>query len=184
MRTTGWRAVDAGRSAWVARRLLPRGPQEAAQVAALVPAGFGAYTRLRHGGSPGSLPVEQLAALCDVLAAHTRATDGCTFDLGEDWPGWHAPWPGEGGGDGDRPSSGLVAAPLAEAVPLAYSDAPGRWWARSPAAFWPDDRAWYVATAAGLDDSLVGGSVALREDLLAAAGLDAWPARATDPARG
>lgn len=166
--------MDGSRAAWVARRLLPTGPGDLVPVGALVPVGFAAYTRLRHPSSPGSLPVEQLAALCDALTAHTPAPDACTYDVGEAWPGW-ATEP-----DGHGP---LVAATLEAAVPLGYCDVPGRWWARSPAAFWPDDRSWYVATAPDLADTFVGGSVALREDLLAVADLDAWPARATDAAR-
>lgn len=176
--------MDGARAAWVARRLLPTGGGDPVPVGALVPVGFGAYARLRHPGSMGSLPVEQLAALCDVLAAHTRTPEGCTFDLGAAWPGWREPWPdGRGEGAGEPQPGSLVAAPLDEALPLGYCDAPGWWWARSPAAFWPDDRAWFVATAPDLTDTLVGGSVALREDLVAAADLDAWPARATDAAR-
>lgn len=188
MRTTEWRAVDAGRAAWAARRLLLTASDEPAQVASLVPGGFAAYTRLRHAGSPGGLPVEQLAALCDALAPHTQTPDRCTFDLGDDWPGWRPPGPGSPGGDETRgagPVPGmLVAASLEDAVPLAYSDEPGRWWARSPAAFWPDDRSWYVAASPHLTGTLVGGSVALGEELLAVAGLDTWPVRPTDPAEG
>jgi len=128
----------------------------------------------------GTLPPEQLAALCDVLAGHTRTPAECTFALPEQWPGAAGRPPHAGtvrlaGGD-----LLLVAGPLDAAVPLAFSDEPGRWWARSPAAFWPQDRAWCVVTAPDRRCTLVGASVAAVEDLLAAAELEAWPVRGSD----
>jgi hypothetical protein len=37
---------------------------------------------------------------------------------------------------------------------------------RSPNLFWPADRAWFVATEVDFDPTLVGGSIALLDDLL------------------
>lgn len=127
----------------------------------------------------GTLAPEQLAALCDVLAGHTRTAGECTFALPSRWPG------ATGGRPGARlPLAGvdhvLVAAALDAAVPLGFSDEPGRWWARSPAAFWPQDRAWCVVTAPDRRCTLVGASVAAIEDLLAAGELEAWPVRPSD----
>ena len=65
-------------------------------------------------------------------------------------------------------------------VTSVFADVPGRWWAQSPTLFWPADRAWCVATAPDRQCTLVAGSIALVEDLLAAAGLEVWPVAGTD----
>jgi hypothetical protein len=144
------------------------------------------------GGAPvqGSLPLEQLAALCDILGAHTDTPDECIFALWEGWPGWrpltpppmlaaragapldisHAPRVRFGGRE-----HVLVSGRLSETVALSYSDRPGRWWAQSPTGFWPADRRWCVITHPARTCTLVAGSVALVEDVLAASGLEAWP---------
>ena len=45
--------------------------------------------------------------------------------------------------------------------------------------WWPDDRAWFVATDVDLMTTYVGGSAACIADLLAADGLEAPPSRWT-----
>ena len=39
------------------------------------------------GAARGTLPPEQLAALCDVLGGHTSTPDECTFVVRQGWPG-------------------------------------------------------------------------------------------------
>lgn len=127
--------------------------------------------------SLGSLPVEQLAALCDVLAGHTADPDDCTFALWRGWPGWTAlalPADPPGVRFAGREHV-LVGGPLGAAVPLSFSDTPGRWWAQSPTGIWPADRAWCVTTDPDRRCTLVAGTVALAEDLLAASELEVWP---------
>jgi hypothetical protein len=46
---------------------------------------------------------------------------------------------------------------------------------QSPNLFWPDDRAWCVATEIDFDSTLVGGPNQLIKDLLATPELEAWP---------
>lgn len=161
---------------------------------------LGATTRwadLAAGGpgpepARGTLPVEQLAALCDLLDVHTTV-DECTFALWEGWPGWEPPVPGSPGGAGWPPDLSqvprvrfagrdhvLLAGPLSAVLPMSYHDEPGQWWAQSPTAFWPDDRGWCVVTDPSGQCTFVGGSVALAEDVLAAADLEAWPVRPSD----
>lgn len=49
------------------------------------------------------------------------------------------------------------------------------WFApQSPNLFWPDDRAWCVATDIDFDSTLVGGPNQLIKDLLANPTLEAW----------
>ena len=53
----------------------------------------------------------------------------------------------------------------------------------SPNLWWPDDRAWCVATEIDLDSTYIGGSQALAADLLNDPRVEATPVRAED-ARG
>jgi hypothetical protein len=55
---------------------------------------------------------------------------------------------------------------------------------QSPNLFWPDDRAWCVATDIDLDSTYVGGSRQLTEDLLSDPRFEAWPAEPGDPVHG
>jgi hypothetical protein len=52
---------------------------------------------------------------------------------------------------------------------------------QSPSIFWPEDRAWCVATEIDLDSTYVGGSRRLIEALLNDPRLEAWPAQLEDP---
>jgi hypothetical protein len=54
---------------------------------------------------------------------------------------------------------------LTTAYPESGFDA-DEFWPQSPSLFWPDDRAWCVATEIDLDWTCVGGSVRLAEELL------------------
>lgn len=51
---------------------------------------------------------------------------------------------------------------------------------QSPNLFWPDDRAWCVASEIDFDSTLVAGSTALIEALLTAPGLEVWPVEGHD----
>jgi hypothetical protein len=54
---------------------------------------------------------------------------------------------------------------------------------QSPSLFWPDDRAWCVATDVDLDSTYLGGSAALVADLLADERLEVFGVDVTDPVR-
>jgi hypothetical protein len=102
----------------------------------------------------GILPIEQAAGLARVLAAHTATPDRCWFAV---WDGW----------------SGLavdvVAAPKFQLPGRDYllffgpissatqSLAREPWIWRSVNLWWPDDRAWCVATDIDLDSTYIGG---------------------------
>ncbi len=125
-------------------------------VLSLVPAGFEAYGRLAHpAGRPGNLPKELRAPIVDALRAQTSTPDSC----------WFAVWEGFGA----RPFAGdatsfelphrkydLYHGPV-EAL-LAPSEPP--WTDQAANIWWPDDRAWCVATEVDLESTYVGGSAA------------------------
>jgi hypothetical protein len=88
----------------------------------------------------------------------------------------------------------LLAGPLAaagelgwragELVSAAYPDRdfdPDEFEPQSPSIFWPEDRAWCVATEVDLDSTYVGGSRRLIEALLDDPRFEAWPAELRDP---
>lgn len=121
--------------------------------------------------SHGHLPDEDLAMLGDVLPGHTGTTGRCWFGV---WTGY--------GPTGDVPSPGITRpAPLAREYYLytgALSDVgtlrPG------PGIWWPDDRAWFVATDVDLDSTYIGGPAALADQLLKHPHLEALPAEPDD----
>lgn len=151
----------------------------------------------------GSLEPAALAALCQVLAAHTAPGAVCWFALWEGWgwiPGSPATasfWP--------RAQRHQIVAPaftpevmagprlrhpgrdyLLFTGPLAAATSMGQWpqpdWflLQSPNLFWPSDRSWCVATEIDFDSTLVAGSPALIDTVLAAPGLEAWPVESWD----
>jgi hypothetical protein len=57
---------------------------------------------------------------------------------------------------------------------MSFADTVG-WW-QSPNIWWPEDRAWCVATEIDSFDTYVGGNEACIERILACRGLEALPA--------
>ena len=159
-------------------------------------------------GSPrlGDLGTEALTALCDVLGRRTAPGAVCWFALWEGWSDLHV----GGGARAAFSSDGRPAARPAEAPPEWQLDPGGpalelparRYllftgplgdalrfgsWAtrdwflpRSPNLFWPEDRAWCVASEIDFDSTIVGGSRELIEDVLSDANLEAWPIQPAD----
>jgi hypothetical protein len=129
----------------------------------------------------GNLVPEVLSPLCDVLDSHTDSAGRCWFCL---WDGWG--WIDEAFSrvDLSRPRVELphreyllFAGPLHAALDLTRSH--GRW-RQSPNLFWPEDRAWCVATEIDFDSTLVGGSAQLIADILAAPPLESWAVKPDD----
>jgi hypothetical protein len=117
---------------------------------------------LWHGDNPdlGNLAPHVFEALLGVLAEHTTS-DTCWFCL---WDGY--------GGLGDQPGP-RVELPWRDY--LLFTGGLRDWSeSRSPNLFWPDDRAWCVASEIDFDSTLVAGSRALVEALCTAPGLEAW----------
>ena len=153
---------------------------------------------------PGSLNPALLAALCDVLARHTKTPARCWFCV---WDGYYDPAP-EGAtatfttdaDPGEEWESDVLAptippeiaeGPRVELPERAYLllegplDAAGELAMplrpQSPNLFWPDDRAWCVTTETDLDSTYLGGTAALVTDILTDERLEAVPVDVTDP---
>lgn len=156
--------------------------------------------RAWDGGEPdvGTLDPAALRSLCQVLAEHTAPGAECCFALWEGF-GWIRGSPAvafrrpPGAASADVPPAFDAAAMAGARLHL-----PGRdhllftgaldaavqmgWWpdadwfiAQSPNLFWPADRSWCVATEIDVDSTVVAGSTALVEAVLAREDLEAWP---------
>lgn len=143
----------------------------------------------------GSLPLDLARALVGALGDHTRTPERCWFAA---WEGWGDPVFATIGGSGDPyvPAPGTVIArpkqptfkipgrgyyiargPLASALDTVYGVVSHY---QSPSMWWPDDRAWCVATEVDFDWTYVGGTTECIAAILARSDLEALPARITD----
>ena len=69
----------------------------------------------------------------------------------------------------------LFRGPLRAALTIGHTLPGGmRFWPRSPNLLWPADRSWCLATEIDFDSTLVAGSRALVDAVLAAPDLEAW----------
>ncbi|GAA1655195.1 hypothetical protein [Actinoplanes couchii] len=176
----------------------------------LLPTGFDAYARLLHPAedltwatvaatngrhahplmqwpgitgpddeepSEGTLPAVQAARLLAVLQRHTTSA-GCHYAAWEGSGALAVPEKGTARLDMPGRSMLLLHGPLADAATVSTDFAPFQ---NSPNLWWPDDRAWCVATDIDLMSTYIGASAACIAEILAAPGLETWPARPDDP---
>jgi len=150
----------------------------------------------------GNLPAKLLRILCATLAEHTSTPDSCWFCLWDGY-GWLHGSPsvvifGPSGSVPVPPAFPdevlhgprvrlpgrdylLFAGPLAAAPELGWTDPYGVFLPQSPNLFWPQDRAWCVASEIDLFCTLVAGSEALAEALVGDPRLEAWRVHPADP---
>jgi len=110
---------------------------------------------------------ERLAA---VLAAHTTSPDDV-------WFGAWADAPDDSTVEVGARSHRLVRGPIALAA-TNFAAEPSE---QGPSLWFPADRAWCVVTDIDLMSTYVGGSAAAVSAVLAADGVEAWPAELADP---
>jgi hypothetical protein len=135
----------------------------------------------------GELPLPERTILVDVLRSFTTTPDQC----------WFCVWEGFGGLDFNGLSERvrlpernyvLYAGPIEIALatldtgPAEFAKDPTMqpWDTHSPNLWWPEDRAWFVATEIDHAWSYVGGSEELIASLLITDGLEALPAHLSD----
>lgn len=152
----------------------------------------------------GSLPLDLARVLVRLLADHTTTADLCWFAA---WEGWGDYRDGSavlltlGASPDDAPPAMpppatyrekpserptftlphrgyyIARGPLSAALDTVY----GVTWAyQSASIWWPDDRAWCVATEVDFDWTYVGGTKECIAAILASPNLEALPARVTD----
>ena len=130
----------------------------------------------------GHLAPRALAALTAVLAKHTADPSRCFFGIRDGWG--H-----QTGAAGTTPIGTLSlpgrdydlhTGPLQPATRFGYWPTAEWFLPQSPSLIWPGDRGWFVATEVDFDSTLIGGSVAVTEAILAAGVLEAWPVEPDD----
>ncbi len=159
--------------------------------------------------SDGSLPAAQMAALGELLAAFTATPDDCVFCfwngfgiLGSGSQSIFDPTLSRAENDSTnrrfrarwaREMRELARLPVLNLPardhylftgPLGRTQRPFTWaskWAQSPSMWWPDDRAWFVATEIDGFSSYVGGSAACIGAVLAYPGIEAIAVTAETP---
>lgn len=121
----------------------------------------------------GVLPEDECRHLLGALKEFTTTPDRCYSGI---WHGWadfknpfHLGWPTLEIPDADRKYF-IFGGPL-DGVMSFY-----KWiWNQSPNLWWPEDRAWFVATEVDFNNTFVGGSAACIERVLAHSELEALP---------
>jgi hypothetical protein len=152
--------------------------------------------RLMWSGEPrlGVLSGRQAGALIPLLATHTLTPDRCWFCLWEGygyltggtavtyfWPvGEPKPPPEHLRPPQPKLSKSRVRLPHRDYVLFTGSVTDADGWEDGPNLWWPDDRAWCVASEIDFPYSYVGGSAALIEEILADPHLEAQPATVHD----
>jgi hypothetical protein len=129
----------------------------------------------RHGAqrpSEGTLEPDELAALVDVLGRFTATPKSCRFGV---WEGYAGTVPAGPRVEIPGRSLGLYAGAIEAARALLEFP---RW--QTPNLWWPDDRAWCVASEIDFCSTYVGGSPALIERVLGDERLEAIPVRPED----
>jgi hypothetical protein len=152
---------------------------------------------------PGNLPAELLRVLCEILTGHTSTASSCCFCLWEGYGWLHGgpavaviasskrdfgsvsegstcippalPLEVLHGPRVSLPQRNYVLfeGPLSAATALGWTTPYGAFFAQSPNLFWPRDHAWCVASEIDLFCTLVAGSEALAEALVAHPALEA-----------
>jgi hypothetical protein len=120
-----------------------------------------------NGAPPvGHLPSQVAARMAEVLGAHTTTPADCWFGVDHTVHGDAEPALRLGGF-----AYLLVRGPV-ELAAVNFAPEP---FEQSAHLWWPDDRAWFVATDVDLMTTYVGGSAACIPALVAADGLEAAP---------
>ncbi|HJU01414.1 MAG TPA: hypothetical protein VJ966_09440 [Actinomycetes bacterium] len=188
-------------AAWSGRTMHPLAQFHAiSRPAAIAPTGSAPW----DGEPPpdGNLPAELLRIFCATLAEHTSTPESCWFCLWEGY-GWLYGSPsvavmGRRGAIPVPPASPaqvlngphvrlpsrdylLFTGALAAATQLGWTSPGGGFFPQSPNLFWPQDRAWCVASEIDLFCTLVAGSDELAEALVGDPRLEAWRVLPADP---
>jgi hypothetical protein len=134
----------------------------------------------------GELPLPERAVLVDVLRTATTTPHRCWFCI---WEGFGFDFDGVPervqlphrdyvlyGGPIDLALAALDTGPPDIDAELRHQP----WDTHSPNLWWPEDRAWFVATEIDYAWTYVGGTTTLIESVLASDGLEALPAQLTD----
>ena len=167
----GWQDVTPSEEvevgSWISPRLLPF---DEARIGSVIPTGFAQYVRM-----------ELRSPLAEALRPHTATPERCWLCLWDGYGYLHGAvtyifaWSDDTPEHLRRPPPPPPKSKLQKSrVRLPYRDyllftgnvEQGDGWQDGPNLWWPDDRAWCVASEIDLDYTLIGGSAALCADLI------------------
>jgi hypothetical protein len=132
--------------------------------------------------SEGSLPLEDARTLANILRVQTGRPDACSFAV---WEGYsalepHKRWPSAPRLHLPNRSYVLLYGQV-EGIAQSFEPPPFR---QSANLWWPEDRAWCVATEVDYCWTYVGGSRACIEAIMSSPTLEALPVRPDSRAAG
>jgi len=172
-------ATSTAAASWLEQRIW-QWDRDYIRVGSVIPEGFAGYARIVHPAESnsetvsGSLPREMVGPLRETLRGLTTTPERC----------WFAVWEGFGFLDRGRyehvrkvtiPNRAYLL--FRGSIDAMQSMDWGPWrlsW-QTPNLWWPDDRAWCVATEIDLAETYVGGSDGCIQQILGNAELDATP---------
>ena len=130
----------------------------------------------------GGLRDPQLAALCGLLAAHTKSPEDCYTGVWHGY-GWldRADLPGSLELRLDQRIFLVRRGPIEMAREIGWRHPDQTFVPEPPTILWPRDRAWFVAGDVDLDSTYLGGSADLIDALLAEPRLEALEIGPGDP---
>ena len=118
----------------------------------------------------GVLPESQVRALAGLLSRFTSTTGNCWFCL----------WEGYGYFESKQAARRVIPNPQRSYFLFSGSIDRAGGWQDGPNLWWPDDRAWCVASEIDLPYTYVGGSKELIAQVIQHPGLEALPSEVTD----
>ncbi len=153
---------------WIGEGLHPF----ARDIGSVIPDCFHGYVAIEHGRGSHELPADRLALLCGVVAEHTSTPTEIWYCIWDGYAWLH----GGGAVSGSPPGAAPVEVQAGGRVRLPKRDyylfrgdlsaasvlVPDPWRLR-PNLWWPEDRAWCVASEIDLVVTYVGGTEELAE---------------------
>lgn len=122
----------------------------------------------------GNLAPDIAVALIEILRLHTNTPDRCWFGV---WDGWGGLDPGTARFEHPNRRYYLASGALEAASSSVY---PNDWTHQSPSLWWPDDRAWLVATEIDLDSTYIGATRSAIDAVLAHPRIESLRVRLSD----
>lgn len=120
-----------------------------------------------------SLPIDETRAVVELLRQHTSTPDRCYFCVWEGWGVMDLSLFGDARLRFKHRDYLVFTGPIEAALSFAEI---GFTWFQSPAIWWPDDRAWCVATEIDMESTYVGGTDECVQALLEHSDLEVLPA--------
>lgn len=125
----------------------------------------------------GSLPIDETRVIIESLSQHTSTPGRCYFCIWDGWGDINQRLFGDARLRFKHPNYLVFTGPIDAALSFGGTRYPA---VRSPNIWWPEDRAWCVATEIDLDSTYIGGTDECVQALLDSPDLEVLPADIED----